>query len=124
MAEIIICVFLYFVVLICIVCFTFLMRLPSYRDLCINKGFSSFVIPMKIFICFLTGSMLIRPFDYFKTCNGIELLLTLIATTLLTFYLDRKLLYGFEYLRKIVEEEEEKTKVYDALEIERRKNNE
>ena len=82
MAEIIICVFLYFVLLICIVCFTFLMRLPSYRDLCINKGFSSFVIPMKIFICFLTGSMLIRPFDYFKTCNGIELLLTLIATTL------------------------------------------
>ena len=116
MTEIIICVFLYFIVLICIVCFTSLMRLPSYRKLCVDKGYSAFVIPMKLLICFFTGSMLLRPFDYFKTCSGIELLLALTITTLLTFYLDRKLLYGMNYLCKIMEEEE-KIKVYSAQEL-------
>lgn len=118
------CIFLYLLLLICLSCLTIFMRLPSYKYLCMNNGKAlALALFIKPYLCVLIGSMLLRPFDIFKEMSiyDYRCFISIIVCALLTFYLDRFVTYLMEkyifkrkpYKRKIA--------IFDPIELNRGK---
>ena len=89
--EIILCVFLYIVVLSCLACFSIFMTFNHNKEFAMSNGkVLAFVMFMKLYITLLVGVMLLKPFSDMMTTT--ESWVAVFIMTIVTAILERPMI--------------------------------